>query len=185
MFSAEHVCRKIANELIVTCTQLLTSSLSSSVLNVVFECGTWEGCDVRSSTLLSHRLLHVVHGRHRLLDHPTFRRANLAWRALPWCRRSSVRPPHDMKSPSHTVYTAPCHCQATLLSKLLQSSLNLHFLLSSPFFSTGALCLHHLISREYGKQRARASYPKNTGDYPMRIHHPRHVTVAVLMQPAA
>ena len=32
---------------------------------------------------------------------------------------------------------------------------------------------------------ARASYPKNAGDYPMRIHHPRHVTVAVLMQPAA
>ena len=25
---------------------------------------------------------------------------------------------------------------------------------------------------------------KNAGDYPMRIHHPKHVTVAVLMQPA-
>ena len=104
--------------------------------------------------LSSHRLLHVVHGRHRLLDHPTLRRANLSWRALPWCRRSSVRPPHDIEK-SVVVYTPPCHCQATLLSKLLQSSLNLHFLLSAPFFSTGALCLRHLISREYGKQRAR------------------------------
>ena len=77
MFSAEHVClraehgcRKIANE------SQLTSSLSSTVLNVVFECGTSEGCDVRSSMrtsfpLLSHRLLHFVHGRHRLLDHPS------------------------------------------------------------------------------------------------------------------
>ena len=43
--------------------------------------------------------------------------------------------------------------QATLLSKLLQSSLNLHFLFGA-IFSTGALSLRHLISREYGKQRA-------------------------------
>ena len=85
----------------------LTSSRSSSVLNVVFECGTWEGCDVRSSMrtsfpLLTHRLLHF-----RLQDHPILRRANLAWRALSWCRRSSVRPPHDIeKSVAHRLHCA-------------------------------------------------------------------------------
>ena len=60
----------------------------------------------------------------------------MAWRAFSWCRRTSLRPPHDIENSSHTDYTAPCHCQATLLSKLLQSSLNLHFLFGA-IFSTG------------------------------------------------
>ena len=116
------------------------------MLNVVFECGTWEGCEVRSSMrtsfpLLSHRLLHFVHGRHRLLDHPTLRRA-LTFRQLSVACNLVV--PANIRATTIR-YRKVCRTQATLLSKLLQSSLNLHF------FQRG---LSHIISREYGKQRA-------------------------------
>ena len=94
-----------------------------------------------SFLLLSHRLLHFVHGRHRLLDHPTLRRA------LTLCQHShgvhslcAGEHPCDhqtiQKTRSHRDYTAPCHdCQATLLSKLLQSTLNLRFLFGAIFFN--------------------------------------------------
>ncbi len=103
-------------------------------------------------------ILSMDHGRHICYwTIPSFVEplllANLPWRALSRCRRTSVRPPDDRKSLSHTDYTAPCHCQATLLSKLLQSSLNCIFS-SAPFFSTGPPPSH--ISREYGKQRTLA-----------------------------
>ena len=72
------------------------------------------------------------------------------------------------------------------ISDMAQDSLNLYFLFGAIFFNRGSdLCLRHHISREYGKQSARASYPKNAGDYPMRIHHPRHFTGAVMMMPAS
>ena len=100
---------------------------------------------------------------------------HLSGRALSWCRRTSVRPPHE-------VCRTPCHCQATLLSKLLQSSLNLlAFSLRRHFFQRGLSA----ISYPENMEKQRASYPKNAGDYPMRIHHLRDVTVAVLMQPVA
>ena len=68
------------------------------MLNVVFECRTWERCDVRSSMrtsfpLLSHHLLYFVHFCPLTI---------LAWRALSWCRRTSARPSHDIeKSVAH------------------------------------------------------------------------------------
>ena len=105
--------------------------------------------------------------------------ANLAWRALSWCRRTSVRPPADIeKSVAHRLHCA-MPLSGHLLSKLLQFSLNFHFLFGA-IFSKGVPPCH--IPRIW--KTARASYPKNAGDYPMGIHYPRHVTVAVLMLPA-
>ena len=180
MFSAEHVCRKIANELrpIVTFTQL-TSSLRSTVLNVVFECGTWEGCDVRSSMrtsfpLLSHRLLHFVHGRHRLLDHPILRRALTPRQLSVACTLlvpANIRATTRRYRKAHRTQFTLRHATVRQLCYPNASNPRLHFLFGAIFFQRG---LRHLISREYGKQRA---HPKNAGDYPMRIHHPWHVTV--------
>ena len=76
-------------------------------------------------------------------DHPTLRRALTLHQhsvagTLALCAGEhpcDYQTIHN-KSPSHTDYTAPCHCQATLLSKLLHSSLNLHFLFGAIFFST-------------------------------------------------
>ena len=71
--------------------------------------------------------------------------ANLAWRALSWCRRISVRPPDDIEKSVHRLHCATPLSGNFARSKLLESSLNLHF------FQRG---LRHLISREYRKQPA-------------------------------
>ena len=99
---------------------------------------------------------------------------NLAWRALSWCRRTSVRPPNDIeKSIAHRL-----HCAMPLsgnfaiqVKSLFQSSLNLHFLFGA-ISSTGDLPSH--IPRIW--KTARANYPKNAGEYPIGIHHPKPVT---------
>ena len=103
--------------------------------------------------------------------------ANLAWRARSWCRRTSVRPPDDIeKSIAHRL-----HCAMPLSGNFaIQTPPILACIFSSaPFFQRG---LRHLLSREYGKQRA---HPKNAGDYPMRIHRPWHVTVAAVCEHSA
>ena len=155
------------------------------MLNVVFECGTWEGCDVRSSSmrtsfpLLSHRLLHFVHGpwtTYMLLDHPILRRALTPRQLTVACTltvpaniRATTR--RSEKSIAHRL-----HCAMPLSGNFAIETppilVKLAFSLRRHFYQRG---LRHLISREYGKQRA---HPKNAGDYPMRIHHTWHVTVA-------
>ena len=89
--------------------------------------------------------------------------------------RQYCKPQHPSPSRSRAI-AHRLHCAMPLSGNfaiqarsLLQSSLNLHFLLGA-IFSTGAP-----PSREYGKQRSSANYPKNAGDYPIGIHHPWHV----------
>ena len=171
-------------------SEVFLSYISSTVLNVVFECDTWEGCDVRSRMrtsfpLLSHRLLHFVHGRHRLLDHPSFvepltlRQLSVAGSAgtllVPANIRATSTRYRKVRRTQITLRHAIVRQSCLTISDMAQDSLNLYFLFGAIFFNRGSdLRLRHLISREYGKQSARASYPKNAGDYPMRIHHPRH-----------
>ena len=117
------------------------------MLNVVFECGTWEGCDVRSSSmrtsfpLLSHRLLHFVHGRHRLLDHPILRRAitprqlsGACTLSVPANIRATTCPDDIEKSIAHRL-----HCAMPLSGNFaIQTPPILACIFSSaPFFSTG------------------------------------------------
>ena len=143
-----------------------------------------------SFPLLSHRLLHFVHGQHRLLDHPSFvepltlRQLSVAGSA------GTLLVPANIRATS-TRYRKVRRTQITLRhaivrqSCLAQDSLNLYFLFGA-IFSIGAQIYASAISYpENMENRARASYPKNAGDYPMRIHHPRHVTGAVLMMPAS
>ena len=132
------------------------------MLNVVFECGTWEGCDVRSSRpmrtsfpLLSHHLLHFVHGQHRLLDHPTLRRA-LTLRQLsvagtllvPANIRATTRRYRKVRRTQITLRHAIVRQLAIKAPPIL---VKLAFSLRRHFFQRG---LRHLIAREYGKQRA-------------------------------
>ena len=66
--------------------------------------------------------------------------ANLAWRALSWCRRTFVRPPDDIeKSVTHRLHCAmPLSGNFAIQAKyLLQSSVNLHFLFGVIFFNGG------------------------------------------------
>ena len=68
----------------------------------------------------------------------------LAWRALSWCRRTSVRPPDDIeKSVTQKLHwTMPLSGKfAIQATSLHQSSLNLHFLFGA-IFSTGASPSH-------------------------------------------
>ncbi len=130
-----------------------------------------------SFPLLSHRLLHFVHGRNRLLDHASFVEP-LTLRQL-----SVAGSAGTLLIPANIRATTTRYRKIRCLTMALRRIRYTCIFSSAPFLSTGALRLRHLTSRKYGKQRA--SYPKNAGDYPMRIHHPRHVTVAVLMQPVA
>ena len=104
---------------------------------------------------------------------------------LSWCRRTSGRPPHDIeKSVAHRLHCAmPLSgnfaIQAPPILVKLAFSLRRHFFQQGLYTSSPPSHIPRIW------KTARASYPKNAGDYPMRIHHPRHVTVAVLMQPAA
>ena len=130
-------------------------------------------CDpVREHRFRSCHTIYSVHlSMGDILDHPTLRRRVRALRRLR--RTLTLRQlgagehPCDhqtiSKSPSHTYYTGPCHCPATLLSMqhLLQSSLNSLscIFFSAPFFSTGASPSHipratHRENNNYGKQRA-------------------------------
>ena len=90
----------------------------------------------------------------------------LAWHALSWWRRTSVRPPDDIEK-WHTDYTAPCHNNVRQLSypsKIFPPILiNSHFF-SASFFSTGAPPSH--VAPLIWKT-TRANYPKNTGDESM------------------
>ena len=89
--------------------------------------------------------------------------ANLAWRALSWCRRTSVRPPDDIEKS----VTLRLHCAMPLsgnfaiqAKSLLQSSVNLHFLFGAIFFNGGfAISYPERIIWK----TARANYPKNAG----------------------
>ena len=136
--------------------------------------------------------VNFVHGRHTGPYNPSTKSkgstkasleplhfANIACRALSWCRRTSVRPPDDIeKSVTHRPCTIPLSGNFAIQAKSLPQ---LHFLFGA-IFSTGASTSH--IPRIW--KTARANYPKNAGDYPIEIHHPWHVTitVAVLMLPA-
>ena len=130
-----------------------------------------------------------------ILDHPTIRRRVRALRRLrssspysspTWCRRTSVRPPDDIKkSVTHRLGPTLRHAivrQLCYPSKISHSIVvKLAFYLRCHFFQLG-LC--HLISRERRIARiiwktARANYPKNAGDYPIAIHHPWHITSSV------
>ena len=104
--------------------------------------------------------------------------------ASSWCRRISVRPPHDIeKSVAHRL-----HCAMPLSGNFAIHAppilVKLAFSVRRHFFNGGSTSPPSHIPRIWKKARRAASYPKNAGDYPMRIHHPKHVTVAVLMQPA-
>ena len=152
-----------------------------------------------SFLLLSHGLLHFVHGRHRLLDHPSFvepltlRQLSVAGSAGTILVPANIRATStryrtlEVRRTQITLRHAIVRQSCLTISDMAQVSLNLYFLFGAIIFNRGSdLRLRHLISREYGKQSARrASYPKNAGDYPMRIHHPRHVTGAVLMMAAS
>ena len=123
------------------------------MLNVVLECGMWEGCDVCSS-------MHF---------------ANLAWprRALSWCRRTSVRPPDDIeKSVAHRL-----HCAMPLSGNFAIQAppilVKLAFTLRCHFFNGGSA-----ISYPENMENSARKLSEER-DYPMGIHHPRHVTVAV------
>ena len=110
--------------------------------------------------------------------------ANLACRALSWCRRTSVQPPDDIeKSVAHRL---GLHCAMPLSGNFAIPTppilVKLAFSLRCHFFNGGTPPPSHIP--RIGKT-ARASYTKNAGDYPMGIHHPRHVTAAVLTLPAA
>ena len=134
---------------------------------------------VRSSTrtsfpLLSHRLLHFVHGRHRLLDHPILCRALTPRQLSVACTLlvpANIRATTRWYRKAHRTQFTLRHATVRQLCYPNASNPRLHFLFGAIFFQRG---LRHLICREYGKQRA---HPKNAGDYPMRIHHPWHVTV--------
>ena len=77
--------------------------------------------------------------------------ANLAWRALSWCWRTSVPPPDNIeKSVAYRL-----HCAMPLSGNFAIQThpilVKLAFCLRCHFFQRG---LRHLISREYGKQSA-------------------------------
>ena len=92
--------------------------------------------------------------------------ANLAWRALSWCRRTSGRPPDDIeKSVAHRLHCA-MPLSGNLLSKLLQSSLNLHFLFGAIFFNGGSA-----ISYPENMENSARKLSENAGDYPVGIHY--------------
>ena len=115
-------------------------------------------CDpVREHRFRSCHTIYSVHlSMGDILDHPTLRRRVRALRRLR--RTLTLRQLGDgehpcdhqtiPKSPSHTDYTGPCHCPATLLSKQHLSSNRrmvklpkLHFLFGA-IFSTGASPSH-------------------------------------------
>ena len=171
MFSAEHVCRKITIELIVTFTT--DFSLSSTMLNAA------RGKVVMCDPVCEHRF-RSCHTIYFILSTD-----DIGYWTIP----SFVEPFTPRHLSGAGTLLMPANIRAITIryrksvAHILHCARQLCIFSSAPFFSTGALCLRHFISREYGKQRA--SYPKNAGDYPMRSHHPRPVTVAVLMQPAA
>ena len=141
--------------------------------------------DVRSSTrtsfpLLSHHLLHFVHGRHTGPSNTSTKSkgstkaslepllfANIAWRALSWCRRTSVQPPDDIeKSVTHRPCAMPLSGYVAIQAKSLLQ------------------LLRHPISREYGKQRVqiiRRTLAIIQSESPT---HGTSLTVSVLMLPA-
>ena len=99
--------------------------------------------------------------------------ANLAWRTLSWCRRTSVRPQDDMeKSVAHRL---PCAMPlsgnfAIQATSLFQSSLNLHFIFGASRFFAGGSAIAYPENVENSAQ----NYSENAGDYPIGIHHHRH-----------
>ena len=98
---------------------------------------------------LQRRRLVAATASHRVTPPLLF--ANLAWRALSGCRRTSVRPPDDTeKSVAHRL-----HCAMPLSGNFAIQAppilVKLAFSLRRHFFQRG---LRHLVSREYGKQRA-------------------------------
>ncbi len=105
------------------------------------------------------------------LDHPTLRRrANLTWRAVSRAGEHPCdRPRSDdiEKSVTHRLHCAmPLSGNFAIQAKgLLQSSLNLHFLLGTIFFNGGFAISYQIIWKT-----------ENAGDYPIGIHHPWHVT---------
>ena len=102
---------------------------------------------------------------------------NLAWRrrsTLSWCRRTSVRPPDDMeKSVAHRLHCAMPQSDnfANHAKSLFQSSLNLHFLFGASRFFTGGSA----IAYPKNVENSGRNHPENAGDYPIGIHHHRHV----------
>ena len=140
MFSAEHVCRKIAEWACIHIhNRLLHLAAIESRSQSSFR--SLAALDIGIMTNASIRPTFANMANLNTLDHPTLRRrANLAWCALSWCRRTSVRPPDDIeKSVTHRLHCAmPLSGNFAIQVKwLLQSSLNLHFLLGA-IFSTGA-----------------------------------------------
>ena len=109
--------------------------------------------------------------------------ANLAWRALSWCQRTSVRPPDDIeKSIAHRL-----HCAMPLSGNFVTNAppilVKLAFSLRRHFFQRGLRHASAMPPPSHSPRiwkTARASYPKNAGDYLMGIHHPGHITVAEL-----
>ena len=120
----------------------------------------------------------------RILDHPTLRRALITLRQLSMACTLLV--PANIR-PTTSRYRKVRRTQITLRHAIVRplAIKAPSILVKLPFslrchFSKGVPPSH--IPRIW--KTARASYPKNAGDYPMGIHYPRHVTVAVLMLPA-
>ena len=144
MFSAEHVCRKIAEWACIHIHNRLLhlaaieSWSQSSISMTMLKARSLAALDIGIMTNASITFAKMA--SLNTLDHPTLRRrANLAWRALSWCRRT---PDHIEKSITHRLHCAmPMSGNFAIQAKwLLQSSLDLHFLLGA-IFSTGAVLM--------------------------------------------
>ena len=105
--------------------------------------------------------------------------ANLAWRSLSWCRRTSMRPHDDIeKSVAHRL-----HCAMPLSGNFAIQAppilVKLAFSIRRHFFQRE---LRHLISREYGKQRAQVIRRTRTrlsnGNPPPKARHGGSVDAA-------
>ena len=113
------------------------------MLNVVFECGTWEGCDVRSSMrtsfpLLSHRLLHFVHGRLLATGPPILRRALTPRQLSVACTLlvpANIRATTRRYRKVHRTQITVRHATVRQLCYLNSSNPRLHFLFGAIFFN--------------------------------------------------
>ena len=108
---------------------------------------------------------------------------NLAWRALSWCRRTSVRPPDDIeKSIAHRL-----HCAMPLSGNFaIQTPPILACIFSSaPFFFNGDSDISYPENMENSAASEERWRLSNEDPSPMARHGSSIALVAVLMLPAA
>ena len=133
-----------------------------------------------SFPLISHPLLHFVHGRHRLLDHPTLHRALTLCQLSGGCQRTSVRPPDDIEKSVHRL-----HCTMPLSRNFAIRAprilVKLAFSLRHHFFSMGGSVISYPENMENSTRKLSEERWRLSNGNP---HHRRHVKVAVLMLPA-